>query len=90
MPTIRLMDSPADSVTITTHKGTRTLTRADIPANVINKPIATIEGFVRQWLATNIPECQMDVHITSVTPTLLWTFVAADPNITIPPNWWGS
>lgn len=88
MPSLQSILLQPDSVTVVTKRGTRTLTRADIPANVINKPLATIEAFANTWLTNNLPDFQAVVHIAAVNPQLDWLVLTADPGMTIQPNWW--
>ena len=90
MPPVRSVTIAPDSVTIVTNKGTRTFTRANIPAAVLLQPIATIEANVNAALAASpaLQGMQVVVHIFQVNPTLRWTFACADAGRAVRPNWW--
>ena len=90
MPPVRSISIGPDTVTITTQRGTRTFTRANISAAVLAQPIATIEATVNTALASfaELQGMQVRVHIVQVNPTLQWTFVCANADVTIPLTWW--
>ncbi len=87
MPSIQSIDIGPDTITLVTEKGTKTLTRADIPANVLNKPIATVETFANTWLATNEPDLLMAIHIFALNPVLIWTSYGTSLGMSIPAQW---
>ena len=73
MPLIRSIESIPNGFRIeTTRGGTHTFTRADIPANVLSRPIADVEAFANDWLETRFTPLGMfaAIKIRSVTPTL--------------------
>lgn len=88
MPPVRSVSIAPDSLTIESIRGTRTFTRADIPANVLAQPVDQIEAFVNAWLASHIDEMQVFVHIFSVNPTLHWIFKFVAPGTPVLANWW--
>lgn len=61
--------SPGDNgVRIVSQKGTFEVFQSQIPSNVINKPIATIEAWINNFLAQTQPDFFAVVHIFTVSP----------------------
>ena len=90
MPPIRSVICDADTFTVETSlsAGRLTVSRVHIPANIINKPIATIEGWVNTFLDANISDMIVRVHIESVNPQLIWTIGCFDAGTPVPTDWW--
>ena len=92
MPPVRsVVCSPDDVVIETAGLGTIHITRAMIPANVINKPVATIEAWFQTRLDTTlivsgIQQFFAAVHIFQVNPTLIFTVTCS--NDPISGTWW--
>ena len=78
--------SPGNNgIRIVSAKGTFEFTEADIPANVRNKPIATIEAWANTFLAQTQPDYFAVVHIFSLSPLAITVYTGD----TAPPaNWW--
>ncbi len=91
MPLIRAIDVPPvipEGLRIVFSDGTsRTITSADIPANIRNQPVATVEANVNATLASFLTPRGMfgAVHITSVVPLVCRALVSDEP---IPDGWW--
>ena len=91
MPPIQGILLESDRVTITTHRGTFVLSRADIPAPILNQPVATIEAHVNGLLATYGSPFGLKclIHVYQVTPTLEWTAWCGDTSAPDPTEpWW--
>lgn len=87
MPLVRSISATADGfVIVTSNQGTKTFTRALIPANVLSQPVATVEAWVNTWLSQNTTGMVALVHITQLTPTLIAQVICA--NSQPPSNWW--
>jgi hypothetical protein len=85
MPAIRSLQVNSDSITFVDDKGTHTFLASDIPQSS-NTP-SKVETFVNNWLAANITDYQIAVHVISVNP-LNASIYTADFGATIPSNWW--
>jgi hypothetical protein len=85
MPAVQAIRLNADGVTIVTAKGEKTFLASQIPAN---RTIAQAEALANQWAANNIDECQVRVHIFSLSPFHA-TVGTWDLGIPIAPaEWW--
>lgn len=85
MPPVRAVSFVDDVLTIDDLRGQKVLLKSQAPANV--NSIAKWETFANDWAATNIPDYQVRVHITSLTP-LRGTIGTWNLGDTIPVNWW--
>ena len=94
MPPVRRVVCDPDSLTIETslaNVGTITLTRAMIPAAILNQPMQNIETWINTRLSTFLSAggsqgMYAQIHIFTVVPQLLFTAITSD--VPIPPNWW--
>lgn len=79
----------SDRIRLVTHtnKGTVELLYSSIPANVINQPVATVESWVNTWLASNVVNMQVRVHIFSLAPLSLTT-ICVNMGEPIFASWW--
>jgi len=64
------------------------LQKADIPQNVINKPIADVEAWANAWLAANLDGMDAYVHIDELTPELKIKVIVCNEGYVPPANWW--
>ena len=85
MPPVRSVTITPDSVTLVTVKGTRTLLASDIPQN--QNTAAKAETWANTWLAANVLDCQVRVHVFSLSP-LSWTCGTWNLGLPIPDGWW--
>ena len=91
MPPIRSVTIEHNSLVIVSHFGTLTLTRQDIPNQVLqSRDIPTIEAWVNTWLSEpaqrELTGCYVAVHVYSFDPNLIWTFCCSDnPIVGV---WW--
>lgn len=85
MPPIRSVSIDATQIQILDRIGTRRLTYSSIPQS--QNSIAKAEAWVNNWLAQNITEYAVVVHVFSISPlrVTVWTGAAG----TSPPaDWW--
>lgn len=89
MPPLGSIEVLSDRIRLVTHtsKGTVEFLHSSIPANVLNKPIATVESWVNTWLASNVVDFQAKVHIVSLTPFVI-NIICVNAGLPIPANWW--
>ena len=82
-----LLYSPGrNGIRVVSTKGTFEVWEDQLPNNVANKDVATIEAWINDWLAARTqPEFFAAVHIFSKDPLVLQLYTGAEPP---PPNWW--
>lgn len=64
----------------------QTLTSADVPSNVKNKPTDVIEAYINDWLQTQIGFEHTLVRVNSVDPVLDVNVLVHDGNV--PSDFW--
>ena len=84
----RLTSISCDNGVVTASNGqkTWTLTEAMIPAQQ-NTP-AKVEAWANNWLAANVTECQVLIHVFSLAP-LKMTVWTGTLGALVPVDWWG-
>lgn len=75
-----------NGIRLVTNRGTFEITESTIPPNVFNKPIATVEAWANDWLATNLPPPPYTaLHIFSLSPFRVTMYAGDDPPSA---TWW--
>ncbi len=87
MPQIQSVAVTPTSITLTLKSGTKTFLASDIPGS--QDTPAKAEATANTWAAANITECQVRVHVFSLSP-FRWTVGTFNLGAAIPPTWWAS
>lgn len=85
MPALRSVRATETLIEIVQASGTKTLLASSVPGS--NDTAAKWETFANTWSASNILDCQVRVHVFSLTP-LRWTVGTWNLGAVIDPNWW--
>ena len=90
MPPVRSVTIAPDTFTITTKRGVFTLNRGNLSPAILAQATSSLEATVNTLItsSTAIQDMAVRIHITQVSPQLIWTVGCFNPDVVIPPTWW--